>query len=345
MWVFSMQKGITLTIYQNGEPIQERDIDEVLIVHRFSKCGEITIRTSPDANALQAYKVGSIMTTAPISDAFVIEKVEITDTLLTATGRSADIILKRRVFEKTELFTGDVRVILQKLLTSFTGARALPINILVDTSIPSLALDFQKTGATPLDILYAICEQIDAGYTIKYNQSSNNFTLKIFKGKANNNAIFSPEYDNLANPSLLGSIEDYATTAYIAGEGEGTDRVVVSAGSSAISGINRFEIYVDQRSEKRGTNTSLAVYKAQLKSKGIEELTKHGYLEAMTGDVMQTEQCIYGEDYLLGDQIIVENTTWGISDTYTVVEVEESQTASGYNITPNFAKKGDVSSE
>lgn len=340
-----MQKGISLTVYHNGEPIQERDIDEVLLVHRFSKCGDITVRTTPDKEALQAYKVGSIITTSPINDVFIIEKVEITDTTLTATGRSADIILKRRIFEKTEQFTGDVKVILQNLLATFTGARALPVNISVDQSIQSLSVDFQKTGATPLDVLYAICEQIDAGYTIKYNQSSNNFTLKIFKGKANNNAIFSPEYDNLAKPSLLGSIEDFATTAYVAGEGEGTDRVIVTAGSTAISGINRFEIYVDQRSEKKGTDTTLAVYKAQLKSKGREELTKHGYLEAMTGDVMQTEQCVYGEDYTLGDKIIVENATWGVSNTYVVVEVEESQTSSGYIITPNFAKKGDISDE
>lgn len=332
--------GITLTIYQQGIPVQERDADEVIITHRFSKSGEITIRTLPDNEAISAYKIGSLIVSEPLQDAFIIEKLEITETALTASGHTADIALKRRVYEKTEIFTGTAKAILEGLLTPFTGVRALPIEIQADDGLTQ-TISFQKTGATILDVLSAVCEQTGAGYAVEYDTTNGKIIIRVKKEKENSGVIFSPEYDNLTNCILQGSIEDFATVAYIAGEGEGQDRAIATAGDTTATGINRFEVYVDQRNEKKEASDTAQEYKARLTAKGDEELTKHGFSSAMTGDILQTEQCVYGTDYTLGDLVRVENHDWGVSDTYLVAEVEESQTASGYSVAPVFAKKGE----
>lgn len=335
-----MTDGITLTIYQQGIPVQERDADEVLIKHRFSTCGEITIRTLPDTESIEAYKIGSIIITEPIRDIFIIEKLELTEDSLTATGRTAESILARRVYEKTEAFTGQARTIIGGLMSGFTGVRALPIALTADETLTQ-NIDFQKTGATILDVLQAVCEQTDSGYSLDYNADTEQFSINVKKSDENNNVLFSPEYDNVTACILQGSIENYATTAYIAGEGEGVDRVVVSAGDTTKAGLDRFEIYVDQRNERKQDGVTDTVYRAQLQAKGMEELATHGFSSAMSGDIIQTDQCIYGIDYTLGDIVLVENGQWGVADAYHVVEVEESQTASGYVVTPIFAKKGE----
>ena len=332
--------GITLTVYQHGIPVQERDADEVIITHRFSKSGEITIRTLPDNEAISAYKIGSLIVSEPLQDAFIIEKLEITETALTASGHTADIALKRRVYEKTEIFTGTAKAILEGLLTPFTGVRALPIEIQADDGLTQ-TISFQKTGATILDVVQAVCEQTEAGYAVEYDTKNNKIIIKVKKEKENGGVIFSPEYDNLTNCLLQGSIEDFATVAYIAGEGEGQDRAIATAGDTTSTGMSRYEVYVDQRNEKKESTDTSQTYKARLQAKGAEELAKHGFSSAMTGDILQTEQCVYGIDYTLGDIVQVENSEWGISDQYLVAEVEESQTASGYSIAPVFAKKGE----
>lgn len=333
-----MKQNITITVYHGTEAVQERDVDEVLITHRWATCGDITIRTLPTAEAVSAYKIGAIIYTDPLSDFFIVEKIQLTDTQLTVTGRSLDVVLKRRVFEKTEAFTGTAKTVLEGLLSTFTGVRALPVSITVSDDITEV-VSFQKTGATPYDVLIAVCDQLELGYSVAYDSTTGKITVSVKKGKETD-SVFSPEFDNLSGALLQGDITNFSNLAYIAGEGEDEDRKVATAGDSTLSGLDRYEVYIDQRNEKKEAGDTDDVYISRLSAKGAEELAKRGYFEAMTGDIVQTDQDSYGVDYALGDYVRVEHPQWGISDIYQVVEVEEGQTQSGYSISPNFAKKG-----
>ena len=329
---------ITLTVYHGTEAVQERDVDEVLITHRWATCGDITIRTLPTAEAVSAYKIGAIIYTEPITDWFVVEKIQLTDTKLTVSGRSLDVVLKRRVFEKTRVFTGPAKTVLEGLLSTFTGVRALPVTISVSDTITE-TISFQKTGATPYEVLIAICDHLELGYSVAYDSTTGQITVSVKKGKETT-TVFSPEYDNLTNALLQGDIENFANFAFVAGEGEGADRKIATAGDITLAGLTRYEVYIDQRNEKKDTEDTDTTYISRLSAKGEEELAKRSYYEAMTGDILQTEQEYYGVDYDLGEYVLVEHPQWGISDTYEIVEVEEAQTTAGYSISPNFAKKG-----
>ena len=331
-------KGIALTIYHGTECIAERDTDEVLWTHRYAKSGDFTIRTYPTDEAISTYKIGALIISAPIYDVGIVEAIDITEQNMEIRGRTADCILERRVYEKTEVFTGKAKSILSGLMTRFTGARALPVLITGDA--PDESVDFQKTGATVLDVLQAVCEQTGLGYSVTYAPDTGFFTITTKIGEDKTDLIFSPEYDNLTNPIYQSDIATYGTTAYVAGEGEGEARTVVTAGDSTKSGLERFEIYIDARGDQKTDGQTHSSYESQLKATGTEELKNRGVSEGMCGDIVTSGgQYEYGVDYSLGDTIKAEYRQWGVQTaTYTVTEVEESQTASGYFVTPTFNK-------
>lgn len=331
-------RGISLTIYHGTECVAERDTDEVLWTHRYAKSGDFTIRTYPTDDAITTYRIGSIIVSDPIYDVGIVEAIDITEQNMEIRGRTADCILERRVYEKTEVFAGKAKDILIGLMTRFTGVRALPVTITGDAQ--EVTVDFQKTGATILDVLQAVCEQTGLGYSVSYAPDTGTFTITTKLGEDKTNLVFSPEYDNLINPIFQSDITTYGTTAYIAGEGDGEARTVVTAGDTTKSGLDRFEIYIDARSDQKSDSQTQSSYESQLKATGTEELKNRGVSEGMCGDIVTSGgQYQYGTDYQLGDTIKAEYRQWGVQTaTYTVTEVEESQTASGYYVTPTFNK-------
>lgn len=90
------------------------------------------------------------------------------------------------------------------------------------------------------------------GWNIEIDNENKNFNLKIIEGRdltVNQSvlppAIFSPEYNTLSQLSYTESELNYKNYAYVAGQGEGVDRRVLTVGES--SGFDRFELFVDAR--------------------------------------------------------------------------------------------------
>jgi len=146
--------------------------------------------------------------------------------------------------------------------------------------------------------------------------------------------VFSEKYDNLSKSDYIWDSKDTGNYAYVAGEGEGTKRVIVELElEKDVSGLYRREKWVDARDLQRNEeSTSLAKYKGQLKQRGREKVTITS--ETFNGDVILNNY-EYKTDFFLGD-IVTVITRFGVELNLRVIEMVESQDENGYSIKPVF---------
>lgn len=109
--------------------------------------------------------------------------------------------------------------------------------------------------------------------------------------------IFSIDLGNMALPIYSNPRSDEINLVYVGGEGEGTNRNVITRQElMAIldSPWNRREIFRDARNESTT---------AALEDKGDEVLEEEKKKESFWFEVIQTAACRYGRDYFLGDLV------------------------------------------
>ena len=336
-------QGITLTVYdETNTPIAEVDTAEVLWTTRYDTPGTFTIKIPATAETVALYKPHRHIKKGPIESAGIIEKITIEMTatggqVLTVSGRTVDCILSHRVWNGWKNSEGVDRLsAIQGFFDGFSGGRKLPVT--VTGSLPQVDYSISHRGKTLLDLIQSLIQDIDAGYTMSYTPTADNvYNINFFKGTDHEDVIFSPDYENLQKAQYECDITDYATCVYVAGEGENENRIIQSV-STGETGLDRVEKWVDARDLQKDSKTTDTQYQAILKARCVEVLQNSAFTEAFAGDVAFTSQWVYGEDYSLGDRVIVEVPEWGISALYRVVEITEQQTASGYQLQPTFAK-------
>lgn len=105
--------------------------------------------------------------------------------------------------------------------------------------------------------------------------------------------------------------------------------------TQGVSGIDRYEVYKDQKNIRSNEGAINAVtYDQLLMEAGKEDLTK--YTKAFTGTVY-FGNIKYKQDVNLGDICVIENSQWGIYIYCRLLEVIESVNEAGeYNIIPTF---------
>lgn len=146
--------------------------------------------------------------------------------------------------------------------------------------------------------------------------------------------VFAEKYDNLSSSDYIWDSKDTGNYAYVAGEGEGTNRIIVELDlEKGASGLDRREKWVDARDLQRNEeSTSLSNYKEQLKQRGREKVTITS--ETFNGDVILNNY-EYKVDFFLGD-IVTVITRFGVELNLRVIEMIESQDEGGYSIKPVF---------
>lgn len=167
------------------------------------------------------------------------------------------------------------------------------------------------------------------------------FTFQLYKGidRSHNQkeipwVVFSEKFDNLSKSEYIWDSKDTGNYAYIAGEGEGTERVVVELDlEKGASGLDRYEKWVDARDLQRNEkSTSLDKYKKQLQQRGREKVKITS--ESFNGDIILNNY-EYKRDFFLGDVVTVV-TRFGKELNLRIIETIESQDENGYEIKPVF---------
>ena len=167
------------------------------------------------------------------------------------------------------------------------------------------------------------------------------FTFKLYTGTDRSYrqtempwVVFAEKYDNLSKSEYVWDSKDTGNYAYIAGEGEGTKRIIAELElEKGASGLDRHEKWVDARDLQRNEeSTSLAKYKKQLQQRGREKVKTTS--ESFNGDVILNNYK-YKEDFFLGDVVTVV-TRFGEELNLRIIETIESQDEKGYEIKPIF---------
>ncbi len=167
---------------------------------------------------------------------------------------------------------------------------------------------------------------------------NNDLIFEVWKGKdrtddqtENSWAIFSDSFYNVKNAVYDRDESEYKNFAYVAGEGEGSARVIVEVDLCSSADEERREVYVDARDlqstyqDDAGDEHTYTAdqYRALLRQRGLEKLAEYQKIETVNGDVDPNANLTYGVDFDLGDLCTYRYADVGIETTKRITEIQE----------------------
>lgn len=328
-------------------------IDEytsIIWTKRYFTCGDFELYLPVTSKLLEILVIGNYMYRLDDDEVMIIEKIEITTdaefgNYLIVSGRSLGSIISRRIIWNMSVFDAPVSNIIQYLLNTniinpVISERKIDNFSFVDSTTTSQKIQKQITGDNLLTAIETLCTTY--GYGWKMKLVDNTFVFELYEGTdrsynqtTNPYVVFSPEFDNLINSKYNLDSTTFANVALVAGEGEGAARKRQSVGNA--SGLDRYEIYVEANDMSTNSEETISAsqYETMLKERGLEKLAEATATEAFEGDVESTYA--YKTDWNIGDIVQIENE-FGITATSKIIEVIESEDASGHKIIPTFEK-------
>ena len=264
-------------------------------------------------------------------------------------------ILDRRIVWGQKEINGNlqdgVKTLLDEAIISPSDTNRKIDNFIFETStdskITELTIDTQYMGEDLYSVIKSLCETNEIGFKIVLN-ASNQFVFSLYSGadrsynqSTNPYVVFSPNFDNIINSNYFTSNANYKNVSFVAGEGEGVNRITTSIGSA--SGLNRRELFTDASntsSDSDEATLSQAEYLELLKTKGTEDLAAHTESTAFEGEVDATQMFKYGEDFFIGDIVQVADAYGNEGSAY-ISELIISQSDEGISICPTFTKVKD----
>lgn len=281
----------------------------------------------------------------------IIEKIEIKMTdeaqeMVVASGRLLESIIGRRVISTQQQITGKVTdgisdLIYDNIVNPAVSARQISNFSFSNDSANVDEIDSQYIGQNLLDVVSDLCETFHIGMKCRLSPD-NEFRFYLYDGvdrsydqSTNTYVVFSDEYDNLLNCDYIENIEEMATDVLVGGEGEGTSRTMVWSTQEEMSGLERYEKFLDASSAVSNDHIiTQETYEKQLEGLGLAEVTE--YTTAFSGEV-NFNSVNFGIDVQVGDIVTIENKRWDIYINTRILEVIESVGEDGrYEIIPTF---------
>lgn len=330
-----------------------------VIERHYRKLGSLNLIVNGSNDNLSLLQKGNIITKSDdLQRGYIIETVQYTE----AAGKEINIIatslnklLNRRIVLGQQEFNGNV----ENVMKSFVQVNAVnPSN--TKRIIPNLQIGTNQgiaitttegtTNSYLGDYLYEIANKFDISFDILINISTKKFVFTTWQGvdrstqqTANSRIIFSKEFDNVLSQNYIDSIADYKTTAIVAGEGEGAERVYLTVNDTP-TGLNRYELPVDARdiqstyTDETNTEVTLtpAEYQTVLTERGKNKLSEYKSINTFESEVDPNAQFIYNVDYKLGDKVSVINNDLGITMHTRIVSCIETYQRNGNSLQIDF---------
>lgn len=326
----------------------------IIWVKRYNEAGEFELYLPATPERLELFTRDEIVLTRENDDiAMWVENVSLqTDAengdFLTVSGRSAECLLGRRIVPKQTTFRDTAAetiirsLITQNVINPAQTNRKIDLITLGTAQGYTETINKQVTGGNLLDVVSDICKEQSYGFKMSFVSSQ--FVFDLYKGvdRSYNQTerpfvVFSPEYENLGNSEYSEDKTTLYNAVYVAGEGEGTNRVIVGVGNTA--GLQRRETWIDARNESSDTDSGTLTpteYAYMLAQQGNEEIKKATKTVNFGGEILNFDVYKYGADYGLGDIVQIVNE-YGIQGTATVTEVTEVEDETGYHLYPTLS--------
>ena len=258
-------------------------------------------------------------------------------------GYFAEELLNNRVINVQTNITGTPETIGRTLVNKFAinpSVANRKIEHLKLGTVHSLgeSITIETTGDRLGDKLYEIEQTQELSHRLIYDYLTNDLTFELWQGKdrrdtqdVNSWAIFSDNFFNVKNAVYDRDESDCKNFAYVAGEGEGTARVIEEVDIRSSSSVERRELWVDAR-DLRSTYTddggtehtyTTAQYRSLLRQRGLEKLAEYEKVETVNSDVDPDANLIYMTDFDLGDLCTYRYTDVGIETIKRITEIQE----------------------
>lgn len=219
-------------------------------------------------------------------------------------------------------------------LVSFGEAKGYTQEVNIQTSYVNL-----------LDKVEEIATDAELGIKARLDIQNKKIIFEMYEGlnrtvgqNINAPTIFSKEFENVLEQEYTDSSLGYRNVALVAGEGEGSERQLVTVGTT--SGLDRYEMFVDARDlqSKKEDDTVIppAEYTEMLESRGQSKLDENKEIETFTSKINLNGNLIYKKDFDLGDKVTCVSKAWGITIDTRITEIEEVYEASGKQVNVIF---------
>ena len=265
--------------------------------------------------------------------------------MLTIKGSLAKSLLNRRCIPSTVTLSGTITSVVRSLVNAnainpTNTKRKLPIVLSSNSEyIPtSPSISTQVTGGTLEEAAENLLETQEMGYDltpILSQTAITGFEFRVIAGKdrrisntsGNNPVVFSVDLKNILTSEYNYNTSDYKNIAYVAGEGEGSERVVVNTGDNNSEGLDRYELYVDARDlqsvDEDSEPISSADYENMLIVRGNAKLKENIIEETYVATINQSNsQFAYGVDYNLGDLVTIRDSSIGVTLDARVTQIQ-----------------------
>lgn len=322
----------------------------VIWTERYRGNGDFEIYIVENEKNLKLLKEGYYLTRDGCETGMTIDKLgqkedEENGKMISATGKSFEAILARRIVWEQTILSGTVedcirRLIEENVINPKDKERKIENFIFGNKLNLTEKMEMQITGDNLLEAITSICKTYGYGYKVNLKEGKFCFSLFIGENRSyeqtkNKYVVFSEDFDNLLNYGYEFDLSNYKNVCLVAGEGEGKERRTKIVG--AARGIKRRELYKDARnvSTKEG-EVSESQYDAELEKEGLEALGEHEKKETMVAEVNYNEPYKYNRDYYLGDIVQVINE-YGMRETPRVTSVTECEDDNGIIVIPTFS--------
>ena len=269
--------------------------------------------------------------------------------VLIVKGKFLTGYLNRRIIFGTEILNDTAENAMRTLVDNNCINPSDPdreIENLVLGSLKGFAhnVDYQVSYKNLSDQLENLSNISELGHRISLDISNKQLIFDVYEGldrsinqSINPRAVFSQEFENILEQEYVDSLNNYRNCALIGGIGEGTDRKMATVGN--VSGLDRFEVFVDQKSlsnEVDGMAMNDSDYTKLLIEKGNELLAETKEIQTFESKINLNSNLEYKTDFDLGDIVTCTSKKWGITVDARISEIEEVYEESGQQINVVF---------
>lgn len=304
------------------------------VIENFVKPNEFTLQIQMEDN-LEMFRPDNVLKIEEVN--YFIERQEIENGMMEIKGKSISGRLSHRIIQTNYNRSAKPEAVCVDLLNKYNNDPT--IKNLLPSSFSSSSIRYQNSYGNLLEAIETLSETHQFGFR-EYSSSVYGVeqTIEFIKGKDHSDWIeFSIKNENLLSESYEHALDDWKTTAYVLGEGEGSARRRVILGDSA-KGANRREIYVDARDlQSEGmTNTQ---YDELLRQRGLEKLSAQQPILTLSGEINPNDQLYrLNEDYQVGDIVMLRSENFGLKQKIQLTSIQKTWDQNGYHIDPQFGK-------
>lgn len=245
-------------------------------------------------------------------EAMLIDDVQASDDgkqTLRLGGKSLDTLLRHRIMDDADSFTGTVEDIARQAVQKYAIASDRSVSLLrlgTRKGYTDTAVATNERGAVLYDWLRELLKPYEMSFRIHYDYDENALEFEVYRGldrtqeqTENTWAIFSTSYENLSQFRYARNRTDYRNYAIVMTD-DGTKRVTVDK----TNGTPRRELFVSADDE---------LDTAAMTQLGEQALAEYAMIETVGGEVQGGANMVYGTNYALGDLCNVEDAYFDVS--------------------------------